>query len=168
MSGWQDAVGILARERQLAETGVGLLKAFGAPEASRIAQSQQLYGQAKAASDSLIEQLLIAIREGDAPDRSASLRTAISEAVARRESFTAHVQQHLPAPATKGTKALGWLDALNPVKVAAETIRSLTDAAVTIWKAWREGRDAQRQAIASRIEAQRWRVFADVPSASSR
>jgi hypothetical protein len=166
MAGWQDAVGILARERELAETGVGLLKTYGDAAPAMKVRGQQLYGQAKAASDSLIEQLLVAIREGDAPDRSPSLRTAISEAVARRDSFTTHVSEHLPRVDAQGAKAFGWLDALNPVKIGAEVVKLLTDSAVTIWKAWREARDIQRQAIATRIGAQRWRAFTDVPPAA--
>ena len=84
MAGWQDAVGVLARERELAESGAGLLKAYAGRDAAAMARGQQLYAAAKAASDGLVERLLVAVREGDDPGRSADLEAAMGEAVERR------------------------------------------------------------------------------------
>src|SRR5918998_5827106 len=96
MSGWQDALGTLARERELAESGAGLLKAYVGRDAAAMARGHELYARAKAASDELVERLLVAVREGDDPGASPSLRTATSEAVERRLAFTRHVEGHLP------------------------------------------------------------------------
>jgi hypothetical protein len=58
MAGWQEAVAVLARERELAESGAGLLKAYAGADAAAMARGQQLYAAAKAASDRLVERLL--------------------------------------------------------------------------------------------------------------
>src|SRR3954454_6385389 len=96
MAGWQDAVGVLARERELAESGAGLLKAYAGRDAAAMGRGQQLYAAAKAASDGLIERLLGGGRGGDAPGWSADLEAAMSEAVDRRVTFSRHVEGHLP------------------------------------------------------------------------
>ena len=166
MSGWQDAVGVLARERELAESGAGLLKAYGGRDAAAMVRGQQLYAAAKAASDGLIERLLVAVREGDDPGRSADLEAATGEAVERRVSFSRHVEQHQPKP--EGTRAVAiaaWLGALAGAKPVAEAVKALAEAAATLWKTWREGRELDRQAITARLAAQKWRAFVDVPEA---
>src|SRR3954453_21748288 len=81
MAGWREAVGVLARERELAESGAGLLKAYAGRGAAGMPGAQKLYAAAKAASDGLIERLLLAVREGDDPARSADLEAATGEAV---------------------------------------------------------------------------------------
>src|SRR5689334_19876162 len=112
MSSYQNAIGILARERELAESGARLLKGHATADAPAMARGEQLYGTAKAANDELIERLLVAVREGDDPGRSESLETAMGEAVERRLAFTKHVEAHLPR--TEGTRAVEWLALLEP------------------------------------------------------
>jgi hypothetical protein len=166
MAGWQDAVGVLARERELAESGAGLLKAYAGRDAAAMARGQQLYAAAKAASDGLIERLLVAVREGDDPGRSADLEAAMGEAVERRVGFSRHVERHLPqAEGTRAVAIAAFLGALAGAKPAAEAVKALAEAAATLWKTWREGRELDRQAIAARLAAQKWRAFVDVPEA---
>ena len=166
MAGWQEAVGVLARERELAESGAGLLKAYAGRDAAAMVRGQQLYAAAKAASDGLIERLLVAIREGDDPGRSADLEAAMSEAVERRVTFSRHVEQHLPkAEGTRAVAIAAWLGALAGAKPVAEAVKALAEAAAILWKTWREGRELDRQAITARVAAQRWRAFVDVPEA---
>jgi hypothetical protein len=129
-------------------------------------RGQQLFSKAKAANDELIERLLVAVREGDDPSRSPSLRSAMEEAVARRLSFSSHVEAHLPKlEGTRSTAAAGWLDKLDPAKLAAETVKALAEAVSILWKTWREGRELDRQALTTRLTAQRWRAFAGLPEA---
>jgi hypothetical protein len=163
MSGWQEAMGVLARERELAESAGGLLKAH-ARDTAAMARGRLLYGEAKAASDALIERLLVAVREADDPDHSPDLRAALVEAVVRRESFTAHSREQLPA--TEGTRSatiVALIAALAAAKPAAEAVKALADAISTLWKTGREGRELDRQALTTRLTAQRWRVFTDLP-----
>jgi hypothetical protein len=162
-SGWQDAVGTLARERELAEGGARLLKAHAAGEAAAMTRGEQLYSKAKAASDELVERLLMAVQEGDDPGRSTSLQQATSEAVERRLAFTRYVEEHLPrAEGTRAAEVAGWLDMLNPVKVGAEAVKSLAEATSVLWKMWHEGWELRRAAVSTRIGAQRWRAFGTV------
>ena len=165
-SGWQDAVGTLARERELAEGGARLLKAHAAGDAAAMARGEQLYSKAKAANDELVERLLMAVQEGDDPGRSDSLQQAMTEAVERRIAFTKHVEAHLSrAEGTKAAEIAGWLALLDPVKAGAEAVKALAEAASVLWKTWREGRELRREAVSTRIGAQRWRAFVDVPEA---
>ncbi len=102
----------------------------------------------------------------DDPARSPDLRSALAEAVARRESFTAHVRDQLPA--TEGTRSatiVALIAALAAAKPAAEAVKALADAVSTLWKTWRDGRELDRQALTTRLTAQRWRTFADLPEA---
>jgi hypothetical protein len=165
VSGWQEAVGVLARERELAESAGELLKAH-ARDTAAMARGRLLYGEGKAASDALIERLLVAVRESDDPGRSPDLRTVLAEAVARRESFTAHVREQLPE--TEGTRSatiVALIAAFAAAKPAAEAVKALVDAVSTLWKTWRDGRELDRQALTTRLTAQRWRAFADLPEA---
>lgn len=162
-SGWQDAVGTLARERELAEGGARLLKAVVAGDAAAMARGEQLYSKAKAASDELVERLLMTVQEGDDPARSTSLQQAAAEAVERRLAFTRHVEAYLPrAEGTKAAEVAGWLDLLNPVKAGAEAVKAVAEATSVLWKTWREGRELRREAVSTRIGAQRWRAFGDL------
>lgn len=166
MSGWQDAVGTLARERELAEGGARLLKAVAAGDTAATARGEQLYSKAKAASDELVERLLMAIQEGDDPGRSTALQEATTEAVERRLTFTRHVEARLPrAEGTKAVEVAGWLALLGPIKAGAEAAKALAEAASVLWKTWREGRELRREAVSARVGAQRWRAFGDVAGA---
>lgn len=166
-SGWQDAAGTLARERELAESGAGLLKAYASRDAAGMARGQQLYALAKAASDEAIERLLVAVREGDDPGSSPALRSALAEMVERRRAFTGHVEARLPREeGAKGAALLAFLATLAAAKPAAEAVKALAEAATSLWTTWREGRELDRQAVAARIAALRWRAFADVPEAA--
>ena len=163
---YQEAVGALARERELAESGAGLLKAYAGGDAAAMARGQQLYAAAKAASDGLVERLLVAVREGDDPGRSADLEAAMGEAVERRVTFSRHVEQHLSqAEGTREVAIAAFLGALAGAKPVAEAVKALAEAAATLWKTWREGRELERQAISTRIEAQRWRRFGEASGA---
>ena len=104
--------------------------------------------------------VLVAIREGSDPGEQPDLRTAVSEAVGRRASFNRHVEAHLP-------KTAGARDVLGDIVGGAvgEAVSALIEGFVTIWKTWRESRDLQRQPITTRIEAQRWLAFTNVPAA---
>ncbi len=162
-SAWQDAVGTLARERELAEGGARLLKAHAAGDAVATARGEQLYSKAKAASDELVERLLMAVQEGDDPGRSDSLQQATIEAVERRLAFTRCVEEYLPrAEGTRAAEVAVWITLLGAVKVGAEAVTALADAASMLWKTWREGQELRRQAVSTRIGAQRWRAFRDV------
>jgi hypothetical protein len=45
-------------------------------------------------------------------------------------------------------------------------VKALVESAVTVWRAWGERRELERRAISTRLEAQRWRAFVDVPEAA--
>jgi hypothetical protein len=54
------------------------------------------------------------------------------------------------------------LDAL--AKVPAELVKELFAGSIAIWREWRGAGAARRREIATRIEAQRWKAFAEIAS----
>lgn len=155
-----EAVGLLAEERTFAESGAALLKQHAAADRRAVIQGQRLYAEAKAAADGAIERLLVVLalsREQEATD---NLRRAFEEAVARRLAFSEHVKTALPD--LEGTRSV-LLDAL--ARPAVDLVKGLIDGGLAIWKEFRRADEVRRQTIASRIEAQRWRPFREIPSA---
>ena len=59
---------------------------------------------------------------------------------------------HLPR--VEGTKAIEWLALVKAAKPVAETVKALAEAASTLWKTWREGRELERQALRGRLRSQ--------------
>jgi hypothetical protein len=131
-----------------------------------MARGEQLYSKAKAASDELVERLLMAVQEGDDPG-PVDLPPAGDDRGGRAPArFTRHVEDHLPrAEGTKAAEVAGLARLLNPVKVGAEAVKALAEAASVLWKTWREGQGAAAGGGSTRIGAQRWRAFGDVGGA---
>lgn len=155
-----EAVGLLAEERTFAESGAGFLKGYTADDRRALIQGQRLYAEAKAASDGAIERLLVVLAEKREREATDNLRRVFEDAVARRLAFSEHVNHALPDLA--GSRNV-LLDAL--AKPAVDLVKGLTDGGLTIWKEVRRADEVRRQSITSRIEAQRWRPFAEVESA---
>jgi hypothetical protein len=157
---WQLAVGRIAREKALSETGVALLKAYAAHDAAAMVEGQKLYGDAKAAFDELIATVMTGLAEHADAVPAAGLDPMLRAAVEKRKTFCARVDTALPK--VEGAReGLALKDLLG----IGETIKSLIDGAVTLWKEWKAGKAARRKAIEIQLQAQRWRSFADVPAA---
>jgi hypothetical protein len=151
-----DAMGRLAEQKTLAESHGVLLKRHVIQQTALI-QGHRLYDEAKAKSDGLIERLLVELAEEREPQKSAKLRTALEEAVQRRDAFSRFVGDQLPAE--KGAKAIDFGGLFQP---AADVVNKLIDSAMTIWQEWRGAKQLHRETIRSQIEAQRWRPFDDL------
>lgn len=156
----RDAIGQLRQERDFAETGAGLLKTYAAQNPSALIKGQKLYAEAKAAFDGLIEQLLLDLDQDQDPGASAGLKTAIDAAAEKRLAFSRHVDAVVPDQ--DGAKNI-VVDAL--VKGVGEIVKDLLDGGIEIWKEFRRGDQERRNAVATRVKAQRWRAFADVEPA---
>lgn len=152
---FSDAIDALAQERSYAEFGAGILKVYADDDID----GRRLYAQAKAAFDGLIEQLLADL----AQDRDPSLTPAFSEtldaAVTKRMAFSQHVDEIITAKLPKGAKP-GLADAL--AKAPGEVIKALVDGGISIWREWHGAAQERREQIAERLEAQRWKPFADI------
>lgn len=156
---WREAVDRLAQEKERAETCVAALKRHAAGDAAFLAEGARLYGEAKAHSDGFIERLLVDLAEDRAPDASPELRAKLDGAVTQRIAFCRHVEPRVPQTAGSKNLVLGALS-----QGAGDLIAALIEGAVEIWKERNRGDELRRATIATRLEAQKWRRFADIPA----
>lgn len=154
-----DAIGTLGQERTYAEFGARMLKAHAADDI----EGRRLYAQAKAAFDGLIEQLLTDLAQNRDPALSPAFRQRLDEAVTKRVAFSDYADRAVKTKLPQGAKPL-WIDAL--AQIPADLIKALFDGGLSIWREWRGAGKERRDQIASRLEAQRWKPFADVAPAS--
>jgi hypothetical protein len=157
-AGFADAIETLAHERSLAEQGVSFLKRY----APQDIEGRALYAQAKAESDGLIERLLADLAQGREPKPSSELSARLERAVEERLAFSRRVDAVLKRAVPEGAKP-GWEDAL--AKSAGELVKQIFGGVIAIWHEWRSGSAERRRDMATRVEAQRWKPFADIPAA---
>jgi hypothetical protein len=149
------AIGVLASERSLAEQGAAFLKAYAPDDID----GRALYAQAKAAFDGLIEQLLADLAQARDPQISDGFRTQVQRAVERRLAFSERVDADMKQAVPQGAKP-GFADAL--AASAGELVKQIFAGGVSVWHEWRDASADRRREISARIEAQRWRPFADI------
>ena len=156
---FSEAIGLLSQERSYAESGAAIVKRY----APNDIETRRLYADAKGAFDSLIEQLLADLAQNRDPGLSEVFRQRLDAAVLKRVAFSQRVDEVVNPNVPEGAKPaiLGALaEAL--AKAPAELIKQLFDGGLAIWKEWR-GVDAERRKqITTRIEAKRWKPFAEI------
>jgi hypothetical protein len=152
---FSDTMNALRQERSYAEAGVAMLKAYVADDI----EGRQLYAQAKAAFDGLIEQLLADLAQNHDPTLSPTFRERLDAAVTKRVAFSKHVDLVVKMRLPEGAKP-GLIDAL--AKVPADLIKELFAGGISIWREWRGASKDRREQIATRLEEQRWKSFAEI------
>lgn len=157
---WRDAVKVLAEERTFAESGAGLLKTYAKDDQAALIEGQKLYAEAKARFDGLIEQLLLDLVEDRSPEDSPEMKVVVDAAVETRLAFSRHVDATLPD--LEGGKNI-LVDAL--AKGAGEIVAALIDGGIKIFETYQGASLVRREAIATRVEQQRWRAFSEVEAA---
>jgi len=152
---FSDAIELLGQERSYAEFGAGILKAY----ANDDVEGRRLYDEAKAAFDDLIEQLLADLAQDRDPTLSPAFSERLDAAVGKRVAFSEHIDEIIKSKLPKAAKP-GLADAL--AKGPGEVIKALVDGGISIWREWHGAGKEQRDKIAERLEAQRWKPFADI------
>ena len=153
-----EAIGRLNRERTLAEDGASQLKRFAADDRAAQIEGEQLYAAARADFNGLIEQLLSDLDQGVMPQGSAGMERELEAMVEKRLAFSRHVAA--AARTESGTKSGALAGAL--LGLVPDLAKGLMQGLGAIWTAHRQGNELQRKAIATRLEAQRWKSFAEV------
>jgi hypothetical protein len=156
---FSEAVGLLSQERSYAESGAALVKQY----APNDIEARKLYAEAKGAFDSLIEQLLADLAQNRDPGLSGVFRERLDAAAMKRVAFSERTNQVLKANVPEGAKS-AVLAALaeSLAKAPAELIKQLFEGGLAIWKEWRGVSTERRKQITTRIEAQRWKPFAEI------
>ena len=161
-----EATGYLKKEQSLAESYAGLLKGFGKQDIAVYARGIQLYAEAKAEFDGLIEQLLVTfcyLATEKSPDTSTAFRQKLGKATNRRFAFTDFIAQDVLSKVPEDTKSLATIlkiaGAIGSVK---ELVTILKDAGTTIWQWYRQSGEHARAAIVSQLEALSWKPFEEI------
>jgi hypothetical protein len=152
-----EAIGVLSHERGLAEQGASFLRGHAPDDV----EGRALYAQAKAAFDGLIDQLLADLAQGRDPQTTPELRAQVERAVEQRLAFSRHVDAVLKRVVPENAKP-AWADAL--AATAGELVKQIFAGGVLIWREARAARSERRKEIAIRLEAQRWKPFAEIPA----
>lgn len=153
-----EAIGRFARERSRAEAEAGLLKRHAPDDPA----ARTLYAAAKAGFDGLIEQLLADLAQHHSPDLSPRFRAALQTAADARGAFSAHVAATLRVRLPVGAKfdLLATLEA-----IPAAIVKAVVDSGIAIWREVHQASAERRRDIATRLEAQRWKPWAEIPAA---
>jgi len=159
---FSEAIGLLSQERSYAEGGAALVKQY----APNDTEARRLYADAKGAFDSLIEQLLADLAQNRDPNLSGTFRERLDAAVVKRLAFSKRVEEVVKPSVPEGARPAILVTLAEALaKAPAELIKQLFDGGLAIWKEW-QGVDAERRKqITTRIEAQRWKPFAEITPA---
>lgn len=155
-----ETIRVLAEERVLGENAAVLVGRFGRSDAALLADGEQLYTAAQSAFNGLIAQLQLELIQTRKPSESEAFGQALAAAVDRRKALLAFVAGCTPRE--EGTKSgLGALIADSLAGSVGELISEMTEAAVTLWREFREASQERRDEIRARLGAERWRLFAE-------
>jgi hypothetical protein len=155
-----EAMAYLKKEQSLAESYAGLLKGFGKQDVAIYARGIQLYAEAKAEFDGLLEQLLAALRQGESSDTSAAFQRKLETAAQRRVAFTEFISQEVLSKAPEGTRSLAAILKIpGVIGGVTEVGKALKDAGGSIWQGYRQSGEQERAALVTQLEGLRWRPF---------
>jgi hypothetical protein len=151
-----DAMRFLAHEKSAAEQYALILSTVGKNDAAIYVRGIELYADAKAEFDGLIAQLRIELQTGQEPAKSVKFNQALKGATEKRIAFTSFVSSEVE----KLPGARPGLEDL--IQVVPDLVKAITDAGLSIWKAFREARKERRDAILNELELMQWRPFAEL------
>jgi len=154
---FSEAIRVLARERSAAEAYAILLDTHGKKDVSRYVRGIELYADAKAEFDGLIEGLKAEVGAGRDPAASPQFKELLDAAAKKRIAFTSFVGEDVIGNTQGAKPAL-------PVVIAAvpALVKALVDAGVAIWKEWVAVSTERRKEIVDQLNGLRWRAFADI------
>jgi hypothetical protein len=140
-----EAMRFLAHEKSAAEQYAVILSAVAKNDAAQYVRGIELYADAKAEFDGLIAQLRIELQSGQEPAKSVKFNQALKGAAEKRIAFTSFVSSEVDK--LQGTRP--GLEDL--IQVVPNLIKAITEAGLSIWKAFREARKERRDAILNEL-----------------
>jgi hypothetical protein len=151
-----DAARFLAHEKSAAEQYAVILSTVGRSDAALYLRGIKLYADAKAEFDGLIAELRTGLETGQEPLKSPKFAEALQQAAEARVAFTSLVSDEV----NKLPGARPGLEDL--IQFVPDLVKALTEAGVSIWKAFREARKERRDAILNELAQLKWRPFAEL------
>jgi hypothetical protein len=155
-----DAIRFLAHEKSAAEQYAVILSTIGKTDTDQYVRGIMLYANAKAEFDALIVELKFDLTTGKDPARSAKFTDALQRAAQKRVAFTSFVLQEV---VNKFRGARPGLPEL--INVVPELVKAITDAGLSIWKAYRDTGKDRRDAILNELGQLEWRPFSELVKA---
>jgi hypothetical protein len=151
-----EAMRFLAHEKSAAEQYAVVLSTVAKNDAALYVRGIELYADAKAEFDGLIAELRIELQTGREPAKSVKFNQALKGAAEKRIVFTSFVSSevHKLQGARPGLEDL--------IQVVPDLVKAITDAGLSIWKAFREAHKERRDAILNELELLQWRPFAEL------
>lgn len=147
---------VLGQEQSAGESYGRILHEHGRGDPGTYAQGIQLYAQAKAAFDGLIEEGKGYLTEDIALADVQGLDLRVQTAVNRRTEFTDYVREKVLGDAA-GTR-LGLGDLIKPEALLRELIEGLRG----LWQEYRAVQDDRRKELRQQLDALKWRPFHDL------
>jgi hypothetical protein len=105
----------------------------------------------------MIAELKFDLTTGQDPAKSAVFTGALQGAAEKRIAFTSFVSREV-VDKLQGAKP-GLPDVVNAVP---ELVKTITDAGLSIWKAFHDASKERRDATLSEIDQLQWKSFADL------
>jgi len=154
------AVGVLTHEKSAAEQYAVILATAGKNDTAVYVRGIQLYADAKADFDAMIAELKFDLTAGQDPAHSAVFTGALQGAAKKRIAFTSFVSREV-VDKLQGAKP-GLPSVLDAVP---ELVKSITDAGLSIWKAFHDASKEGRDTILSEVDQLQWKSFAELAKA---
>jgi hypothetical protein len=151
-----DAIRFLGHEKSAAEQYGVILITVTKDNPGLYVRGIKLYADAKSDFDGLIAELRFDLQSGEDPAGSAKFNEALKAAAEKRVAFTSFVSGEVDK---LGGARPGLPDVITAVP---ELVKAISDAGLSIWKAYHDASKERRDAIMSELERLEWRSFADL------
>lgn len=151
-----DAIRFLGHEKSAAEQYGVILITVAKDNPGLYVRGIKLYADAKSDFDGLIAELRFDLQSGQDPAGSAKFNEALKAAAEKRVAFTSFVSGEVDK---LGGARPGLPDVITAVP---ELVKAISEAGLSIWKAYHDASKERRDAIMSELERLEWRSFADL------
>jgi hypothetical protein len=152
-----EALQNLEYEKSSAEAYAGILGTIGPSDMAVYLRGAQLYADAKAEFDKMIKGLRVDLMSDRNPTQSDDFKALLQQAAQRRIAFTSFVTAEIVNK--QRAPGLGLPVVLDMVPALVEKI---TNAGLSIWKAYHDASKERRDAILAEVDELRWRSFKDL------
>jgi hypothetical protein len=151
-----DAIRFLGHEKSAAEQYGVILITVAKDNPGLYVRGIKLYADTKSDFDGLIAELRFDLQSGEDPAKSAKFNEALKGAAEKRVAFTSFVSGEVDK---LGGGRPGLPDVITAVP---ELVKAMSEAGLSIWKAYHDASKERRDAIMSELERLEWRSFADL------
>jgi hypothetical protein len=151
-----DAIRFLKNEKSAAEQYGVILFTVAKDNPGLYVRGIKLYADAKAEFDGLIAEMRFDLLNGQEPAMSAKFNEALKKAAENRIAFTSFVSAEVDR--LPGARP-GLPDV---IEVVPDLVKAITEAGLSIWKAFRQAHKEDRDAILSELEHLEWRPLSEL------